>query len=200
MPDVNVEENLKQADYLLTTPDGSYKPKTKREMEEIRALLDAASGALETGDQRRMHETVKAKYDFLMQKSWHVSGSTLAWAVVFAILFFFGARVDPGAATPATIAGIWLVLGIVVYGVSCYYPNFFATKETNTPLNPFAGEGNEPISKTDLRIAARKASGKPTDLSDGIEVGKGISKFIFGLLKSFILPFIGIANFIRYWR
>lgn len=200
MAKIDVDENLKQADFLLTAPDGSMKPKSKPEMEAIRKLIEEAASAIETGDQRRMYETIKGKYDFLTQRGWHGSGATVGWAVFFTALFFFGAKVDPDAATPATIAGIWLILGIVLYSVSNYYPNFFAIGKESEGLNPFEGEENEPISKRDLRVAARKAAGQSTDLSDGFEIGKGISKFLIGLLQSFILPFIGIVNFIRYWR
>jgi ABC-type glycerol-3-phosphate transport system substrate-binding protein len=96
------------------------------------------------------------------------------------------------------IVGWYFVVGLAAYGVSEFYPNYLAKKRDSID-NYLATDGDEPVTKTDLRHAANKAAGKDTSFSDGMAIGQGLFSFFGAFLLAFVLPFIAAWNFFRYW-
>lgn len=191
-------ESLKQARHLLFTVDGTYRPTTTVEIAEIKRLLDEAGTDATEGDDRREHENLSVHYERLAGRAWNGSSTAIGAGVALTILMFLANKVDAGG--PIVPFGIYFLIGSVMYGVSAFYPNYFAKgRETLDDLQPFGDEDGEKVTRADIDRAARKAAGRDTSLSDGFEAGKFMSKALFGLALALILPLIAVYNFIRFW-
>jgi hypothetical protein len=196
-------ENLKQAQHLLFTVDGVYRPTTVQEMAEIKRLLDEAAKNLEDGDDRRAHENLTTHYERLANKSWNISGTAIGAGIILTILMFLGLKMgEEGPFGEGSALGlfIYFLIGTIVYAVSAYYPAFMAkNQEKVDDFMPFGDEDPDTITKHDLNRAAAKAAGQDTSISDGFEIGKVLSKAMFGIIIAFGLPFIAAYNFLRFW-
>jgi len=190
-------ESLEQG-HLLFTVDGTYRPTTTAEMDEIKRLLDVAGRQATEGDDRREHENLNVHYERLAARSWNGSTTAIGAGLVLTVLMFLASKVD--AEGPVVPFGIYFLVGSVAYAVSAYYPQYLARgREKLDDLDPYAGDDQEAITRADLDRAARKASGKDTSLSDGVEAGRDMSKALLGLLLALVLPVIAVYNFVRFW-
>ncbi|MBD3222996.1 hypothetical protein GF314_17340 [bacterium] len=191
-------EQLEQARHLLFTVDGTYRPTTTAEMDEIKRLLDEAGAQATEGDARREHEHLNVHYQRLADRGWNGSSTAIGAGIVLTILMFLANNVD--ADGPVVPVGIYFLIGTVAYGISAFYPNYLTGgREKLDDLQPFGDEDDEKVTKADVRRAARKAAGQDTSLSDGFEAGQFMSKALFGLVLALILPLIAVYNFIRFW-
>jgi hypothetical protein len=191
-------ESLKQARHLLFTVDGTYRPTTTAEMDEIRRLLDEAGAEATEGDDCREQENLSVHYQRLAGRGWNGSSTAIGAGVVLTILMFLANNVD--ADGPVIPFGIYFLIGSIAYGVSAFYPKYLARgRETIDDLQPYGDEDDEKVTRADLDRAARKAAGRDTSLSDGFEAGKFMSKALLGLLLALILPLIAVYNFVRFW-
>ena len=196
-------ESLKQAQHLLFTVDGVYRPSKVEEMAEIKRLLDDASANLEDGDDRRAHENLTVHYDRLANKTWNASGMAIGAGIILSLLMVVAIKSgDSGPFGDGAPVGllIYFIIGTIAYGVSAFYPAFLTRRrETIDDFIPFADEDPDTITKHDLNRAANKAAGKDTSFSDGFEAGQVMTKALFGLVIAFLLPFIAAYNFLRFW-
>jgi hypothetical protein len=191
-------EQLKQARHLLFTVDGTYRPTTTAEMDEIKRLLDEAGVEASEGDDRREHENLSVHFQRLADRGWNGSSTAIGAGIVLTILMFLANNVD--ADGPVVPFGIYFLVGSIAYGVSAFYPRYLAKgREKLDDLQPYGDEDDEKVTKADVRHAARKTAGQDTSLSDGVEAGQFMSKALFGLLLALILPLIAVYNFVRFW-
>lgn len=191
-------ESLKQARHLLFTVDGTYRPTTTVEMEQIRRLLDEVGAEATEGDDRREHENLSVHYQRLAGRGWNGSATAIGAGVALTVLMFLAN--DVGAEGPVVPFGIYFLIGSIAYGISAFYPKYLAVgRQKLDDLRPYGDEDGEKVTRSDVDRAARKAAGRDTSLSDGFEAGKFMSKALFGLLLALILPLIAVYNFVRFW-